>query len=192
MLTRTGGLIAAGVTYGTAKMDSTWAWRLPSALQGLFSLMCIILIPFTPESPRWLQSQGRSEEALLALAQTHSDGNTDDPAVIVQYRQIVDTLAFERSYEKAAFVKQLANSSSTRRRVFLVCTVAVFCMLSGNNIISYYFGTMLTQAGGEYPFLRKAIPFSEGLSLVALSTTIQANGVPQSPTALPSSRLTSS
>jgi hypothetical protein len=128
-------------------MDSTWAWRLPSALQGLFSLLCIILIPFTPESPRWLQGQGRSREALLALAQTHSNGNIDDPAVMVQFRQITDTLAFEKSFERPTFVKQLVDSSSTRRRIFLVCTVAVFSMLSGNNIISYYFGTMLTQAG---------------------------------------------
>ena len=128
-------------------MDSTWAWRVPSALQGLFSIICIILILFTPESPRWLQSQGRSEEALLALAQIHSNGNVDDPAVIVQFRQITDTLAFERSFESPSFMKQFASSSTTRRRIFLVCTVAVFTMLSGNNIISYYFGTMLTQAG---------------------------------------------
>ncbi|OCT50867.1 high-affinity glucose transporter [Cladophialophora carrionii] len=146
-----GGLIAAGITYGTAKMDSTWAWRLPSALQGLFSLLCIILIPFTPESPRWLQNQGRSQDALLALAQTHSNGDIDDPAVMVQFRQITDTLAFEKSFERSTFVKQLVDSSSTRRRIFLVCTVAVFSMLSGNNIISYYFGTMLTQAGVTDP-----------------------------------------
>ncbi|EXJ57921.1 hypothetical protein A1O7_05344 [Cladophialophora yegresii CBS 114405] len=132
-----GDLIAAGITYGSAKMDSTRAWRLPSALLGLFSLLCIILIPFPPESPRWLQNQGRSQEALLALARTHSNGSIDDPAVTVQFRQITDTLAFE--------------NSSTPHRIFLVCTVAVFAMLSGNNIISYYFGTMLTQAGATDP-----------------------------------------
>jgi sugar porter (SP) family MFS transporter len=142
-----GGLLAAGVTYGTAKMESTWAWRLPSALQGLFSLICIILLPFMPESPRWLQSQGRTEDALLALAQTHSNGELDDVAVRVQHREIIDTLEFERSHEKRSFVKQVATSATTRKRLFLVCTVAVFCMLSGNNIISYYLGTMLTLAG---------------------------------------------
>jgi hypothetical protein len=135
------------VTYGTAKMDSTWAWRLPSALQALFSIMCLMLLPFTPESPRWLQSQGRSADALKALAQTCADGDMDDALVLVQHREVLDTLAFEKSYERPTFIKQFASSASTRKRIFLVGTVAVFSMLSGNNIISYYFGTMLDQAG---------------------------------------------
>ncbi|KAJ9614905.1 hypothetical protein H2204_014304 [Knufia peltigerae] len=142
-----GGLIAAGVTYGTAKFDSTWAWRLPSLLQGLFSLMCLSLLPFTPESPRWLVSQGRHQEALVSLAATSSNGNTNDAAVLIQYREVTDTLSFEQTYEKPSFIAQFLNSASTRKRIFLVSQVALFSMLAGNNIISYYFGTMLTQAG---------------------------------------------
>ncbi len=44
-----GGLIAAGITYQTAKMQSTWAWRLPSLVQGVFSIICIVMLFFTPE-----------------------------------------------------------------------------------------------------------------------------------------------
>lgn len=132
-------------------MDSTWAWRLPSALQALFSVMCLALLPFTPESPRWLESQGRTGDALASLAVTHSNGNADDAAVVIQYREITDTLSFERSYEKPSFINKFRTSATTRKRMFLVSTVAVFSMLSGNNIISYYFGKMLTQAGVTDP-----------------------------------------
>ncbi|KIW18328.1 hypothetical protein PV08_02616 [Exophiala spinifera] len=142
-----GALIAAGVTYGTAKFESTWAWRLPSLLQGIFSVMCILLLPFVPESPRWLVSQGRNQEALVSIAATGSNGDLNDPAVLIQYREITDTLAFERSYEKPSFISQCLNSASTRKRIFLVTQVALFSMLAGNNIISYYLGTMLNQAG---------------------------------------------
>lgn len=128
-------------------MQSTWAWRLPSTLQGLFSIICIIVLPFVPESPRWLQDHGRSEDALRALASTYSNGDIHDPAVLVQYREIKDTLTFEATYKKPMLVKQLCQSGSTRKRLFLVSTVAAFSMLSGNNIVSYYFGSMLTQAG---------------------------------------------
>lgn len=127
-------------------MESTWAWRLPSIIQGLFSILCLAILPFVPESPRWLQSQGRGDEALLAVAQTNANGDITDATVIVQYREIEDTILFEKEYESAPVVKQL-TSPSVRKRLFLVCTVAVFSMLSGNNIISYYLGGMLTQAG---------------------------------------------
>lgn len=137
MLTKIGGLLAAGITYGTAKMESTWAWRLPSLLQGLFSLLCICLLSFTPESPRWLQFQGRTEEAMVALAQTHTNGVTEDPKVQYHLREIIDNLAFEKEH-KPASLRTITRDASSRKRIFLASTVGVFCMLCGNNIVSYY------------------------------------------------------
>jgi MFS family permease len=48
-----GALIAAGIAFGTKSILSTWAWRLPSILQVIPSLLCIAILPFIPESPRW-------------------------------------------------------------------------------------------------------------------------------------------
>jgi MFS family permease len=76
-----GGLIAAGVTYATASMDSSWAWRLPTALQGVFTLLILILLPFITESPRWLAFASREEESRQALAYIYTNGNIDDPVV---------------------------------------------------------------------------------------------------------------
>lgn len=149
VLTRTsGGLLAAGVTFGTAQMESTWAWRLPSLLQGVFSLMCIVLIPFVPESPRWLQHKGRTQEALVSLSQTYANGNIDDAAVLVSHKEIIDTLTFEEAtYQHKSSFKLAFGTKSGRKRLLLAISVAVFAMLSGNNIISFYLGTMLTDAG---------------------------------------------
>jgi hypothetical protein len=41
-----GALIAAGITLGTGEWNSTWAWRLPSLFQGIFSVLCILILPF--------------------------------------------------------------------------------------------------------------------------------------------------
>lgn len=41
-----GALIAAGITLGTANWDSTWAWRAPSLFQGIFAVLCIMILPF--------------------------------------------------------------------------------------------------------------------------------------------------
>ena len=145
-----GGLIAAGVTYGSAKMDSTWAWRMPSALQGLPTILCIAILPFIPESPRWLADQGRYDECLEVVARTYANGRKDDPVVIVQHQEILDTIAFEKSLGKTAtkvMLKDIIMNPSSRKRMLLSISVGVFSMLSGNNIVSFYLGSMLDNAG---------------------------------------------
>ncbi|KAK0659866.1 Lactose permease [Lasiodiplodia hormozganensis] len=141
-----GGLIASGITYGTGMMDSTWAWRLPSAVQGVFSVLCLLILPFVPESPRWLVYQNRPDEALHALALTHSDGDQKDPATLVEFQSISDTLKWEKESGEMT-VKEIVRTPSRRKRIMLTISVAVICMLSGNNIVSYYLGTMLDGAG---------------------------------------------
>ncbi|PPQ99579.1 LOW QUALITY PROTEIN: hypothetical protein CVT26_008400 [Gymnopilus dilepis] len=143
-----GGLIAAGITYATSFSSSTWAWRTPSLIQGVFSVICIIIIPFIPESPRWLVYQGRNEEARVVLAQTCADGDVDARVVGEQLREIEDTFEFERAHagEKLSMT-ELVKTKSARKRVLLAVSAAVFSTIAGNVISSYYLGTMLTNAG---------------------------------------------
>ncbi|KAI5456497.1 MFS sugar transporter-like protein [Mariannaea sp. PMI_226] len=142
-----GGLIAAGTTYGTASISSTWAWRIPSLVQGVFSIFCIAILPFVPESPRWLIYKGRREEALTVIAQTHSNGDQANPIVLAQYGQIVDTLNYEESFGETMNLTQMINSPSARKRIILVTSCALATIIPGNQIVSYYFGTMLDNAG---------------------------------------------
>ncbi|KAF8853833.1 MFS sugar transporter-like protein [Acephala macrosclerotiorum] len=142
-----GGLLSAGITYGTAQIESTWAWRLPSAMQGFFSILCILILPFIPESPRWLIHKDRHDEAVDAIALAYSNGDQEDPIVLAQYKEIVDTLKFERDNGDKMTMVQMLKSPGARKRTLLNVSVAVISMLSGNNIISYYLGTMLDNAG---------------------------------------------
>ncbi|KAJ6585265.1 MFS sugar transporter-like protein [Mycena capillaripes] len=142
-----GGLIAAGITYGTSFMNSTWAWRIPSAIQGVFSIMCIVILPFIPESPRWLVYQGRPEEALKVVALTHANGDVNGPVVLAQYKEIIDTLDFEKNAPEPLSVKQMFKTPSARKRIVLCASVGVFSTVAGNVIVSYYLGQMLSNAG---------------------------------------------
>lgn len=142
-----GALISAGITYKTSFMSSTWAWRIPSAVQGVFSILCIVILPFVPESPRWLAHQGLRSEALEVVALTHADGDVTNPIVLVQYREIIDTLEYEANIGETLAVKELVKTPAARKRMNLVISVAVFSMLSGNNIVTYYLGEMLDNAG---------------------------------------------
>lgn len=126
-----GALIAAGVTYGTAKLDSTWAWRAPSILQGLFSVICIIFLPFVPESPRWLVYQGRSQEALEALAAANSDGDTSHEQVLLQFSEITAALQWEKNQGEKLTLLETVKTPSNRKRMMLSISVAIFSMISG-------------------------------------------------------------
>ncbi|PQE16490.1 major facilitator superfamily domain general substrate transporter protein [Rutstroemia sp. NJR-2017a BBW] len=128
-----GGLIAAGVTYRTASYNSTWAWRVPSLIQGVFSILCIVILPFIPESPRWLIYMDRKEEALIVVAQTYANGDTSNPVVLAQYKEIVDTIEYEKNVGETLTMKQMIKTPSARKRVSLAVSAAVFSTISGSS-----------------------------------------------------------
>lgn len=74
-----GGFVISGICHGTATLPNDWSWRIPF-LCYLFGKMagsdCRLtpvpsivgsLIWFQPESPRWLVSHGRVEDARAVL-----------------------------------------------------------------------------------------------------------------------------
>ncbi|TLD37196.1 MFS sugar transporter-like protein [Venturia nashicola] len=142
-----GGLLAAGITYKTIQYNSTWSWRTPSLIQGLFSIICIAILPFVPESPRWLAFNHREAEARTVIALTYANGDTTSPIVVAQYKQIEDTIAFEKNVGETLSMKQLVKTPSSRKRVMLAVSCAVFSTIAGNVAASYYLGPMLNNAG---------------------------------------------
>lgn len=141
-----GGLLSAGITYGTAQMQTTWSWRIPSLLQILFTLISVMTLPFVPESPRYLAHQGQKDEALLSVAMTCSNSDTSSPEAQAQLFQIVQSLELEKHVEEPS-IAQIAKTPSLRKRMLIVLSVAAFSMLAGSNLFSYYLGTALTNAG---------------------------------------------
>jgi len=77
-----GAIIAAGVTLGTFSRPDTWSWRIPSVLQLLPSAFQLTFIWWVPESPRWLISKGRHEEAMAILVKYHAEGSVHPHPVL--------------------------------------------------------------------------------------------------------------
>ena len=70
-----GGIIASWASYGTRHYDD-WAWRIPTLLQIALPLCGLPALIMVDESPRWLISMGREEEARRILAKMHAVGFT--------------------------------------------------------------------------------------------------------------------
>ncbi|KIX07598.1 uncharacterized protein Z518_02251 [Rhinocladiella mackenziei CBS 650.93] len=144
-----GTLLASGVCYSTQHYSTTWAWRTPSLVQIVPSILCVFVLIFLPESPRWLINHDRHDEALEILAAANAHGDKDAPIVLLQYREISDTIAWEKSQHLS--FRQSFTTKGNRKRLLITATFSVIVMLPGTNIITFYFGDMLTQAGIDDP-----------------------------------------
>ncbi|KAK7447455.1 hypothetical protein VKT23_014164 [Stygiomarasmius scandens] len=138
-----GAIIAAWTTFGTFKVNNTWAWRIPSALQGLPSVLQIFLIWFMPESPRWLVSKGREDEALKILAYYHGDSNRDDPLVRYEFEEIKASIDFDTNVAANVGWKALFSTPGNRKRMRIIIAIAFFSQWSGNGLASYYLNKIL-------------------------------------------------
>ncbi|EIW78561.1 hexose transporter [Coniophora puteana RWD-64-598 SS2] len=142
-----GSIIAAWVTYGTFRINSTWAWRVPSLLQGLPSILQFVLVLFAPESPRWLVNKGREAEALKVLAYYHADGNDQDPLVQYEFEEIKAAIVFDREVSHNVGWKSLVATPGNRKRMRIIVALAFFSQWSGNGLVSYYLNRVFDLIG---------------------------------------------
>lgn len=135
-----GSLASAIVNYGSQDINSTWAWRLPSLLQCLPSILAVIIVPFVPESPRWLLSRDRSEalEVLFIMQSKGSDGSTADinkaGAQLDEIRTMIKRE--EEEYPRNPW-REIISSKANRKRLVILCTFGSMINMFGNFIISY-------------------------------------------------------
>jgi MFS family permease len=126
-----GSLIAAWLTFGTNKISNDWAWRIPSIVQALPSLIQIAFIWFVPESPRYLISKGREEQALKVLADVHANGNQQDEVVQLEFHEIKDTIKLEKEFEGNSYM-ELIRTKGNRHRLIILISAGFFSQWSGN------------------------------------------------------------
>ena len=181
-----GALIAAGITLGTGTWQSTWAWRAPSLFQAIFSLLCIMILPFVPESPRWLVNAGLFDEARVSVAQTNANGDLADPVVLAVYKEIVDTLKWEKEEQRSMTPMQIVKDPIARKRLLIGMSAGPFSCIAGNIIASYYLGAELDTAGITEPLqqLKANVVLNVWSLLCSLVGTMLCASWGRKPTAL--------
>jgi MFS family permease len=149
-----GAIVAAWTTYGTFRIPTNWAWRIPSAIQGVPTIFVLLTVWFIPESPRWLASKGRDEEARAILAKWHCNGDFQDPLLAFEYDEILESIRIENESKLTSSYLSLFKSPGNRNRMRVIIPLAFFSQWSGSGLISYYLtlvldGIGITAAGNQ-------------------------------------------
>ncbi|KAL8393929.1 hypothetical protein RB595_003624 [Gaeumannomyces hyphopodioides] len=140
-----GSIIAAWTVFGTIRYTNDAAWRIPVAMQAAMPVLQILGIWLLPESPRWLCSKDRLDDAFAVLVRYHANGNADDGFVQAEFHEIQQTIRLEK--EGTGGWATLVQAPGNRRRVLLIALVTFFSQCSGNGLVSYYLHSILNSVG---------------------------------------------
>lgn len=130
-----GQITAAAICFGTNNIQSNWAWRLPSILQIAPSLLQICFVMMLPESPRWLITKDRSEEAYQILIKYHAEGDGQSEFAAAEIAQIRATIELEIANSKKSWL-DLFDTAGMRRRALVTSMLGLFTQWSGNTLVS--------------------------------------------------------
>ncbi|KAI5371185.1 putative major facilitator, sugar transporter, major facilitator superfamily [Septoria linicola] len=144
-----GTLIAYWIDYGCLYGPDDMVWRFPIAFQCVFAAIVIVLMLRLPESPRWLLTHDRQEEAATVLAAL--DGQSRD-SVEVRTHMAVILESIRAAGHKGGvtpFSALLTNGKTQHfRRLVLGASSQMMQQLSGCNAVIYYFPILFQDVVG--------------------------------------------
>lgn len=145
-----GSVLSAFVALGFLSVESDWSWRLPLLFQNVTPMIVLCLLPFAPESPRWLVAHDRSEDAHKMLAKYHANGDMDDELVLWELKEINKALEIEKKAKSVGY-GEFFRTKGNRRRLFIILFVGFSAQWVGNGIITFYIVSILESVGITNP-----------------------------------------
>ncbi|KAF9533254.1 general substrate transporter [Crepidotus variabilis] len=143
-----GQMTATGMMVATGRWASEMSWRLPLYVQVVPAAINVLCIFFCPESPRWLYSIGKSDQARKILAHYHS--STQDihsPLIELEMGEIEEKIMINGADKTWWDFRPLFRTKADRYRAYMVILIGTFGQLSGNGMITYFLPVLLKDAG---------------------------------------------
>ncbi|KFZ23892.1 hypothetical protein V502_01620 [Pseudogymnoascus sp. VKM F-4520 (FW-2644)] len=144
---RGGSFVAAWATFGTRNYDNSWSWRIPSILQLVLPALVLPGLFMIPESPRYLVSAERHEEARALLIKYHAEGDESSVLAAFEFAEISRSIQTEREFQKRTSYRQMLATTANRKRTFITVFLGIFGQWAGQNVAGYYLPPVLTSIG---------------------------------------------
>ena len=135
-----GSMIAYWIDYGCTYGPHAFVWRFPIAFQCAFALTILVMMMRLPESPRWLLSHGRHDDAVTVLAALQDKQRHHDD-VQSQMTYILDAIKASGADSGVTPIKEVFTNGKSQhlRRMLLGAGSQCMQQLSGCNAVIYYF-----------------------------------------------------
>ncbi|KAJ3542365.1 hypothetical protein NM208_g3256 [Fusarium decemcellulare] len=159
-----GSLIMAIICRGTSEIKGHGSWQIPYGLFFVVPSILAVAVWWIPESPRWLLTRDRQEEALRSLRLLRQGAYTDEE-IETEFNDIQK--AINTTIKKGSF-KDLFRGTNLKRTMITI-GVNIFLQLTGQNFSSKY-GTIFIQSLGTVnPFVMSCINSAVGIVTVFLT-----------------------
>ncbi|CAK4030488.1 related to sugar transport STP1 [Lecanosticta acicola] len=143
-----GYMVVIWTGYGLFFCKNPTNWRIIFALQATFPLAVLGMLPFLPESPRWLILKGRGEEAKRILERLHTAEEAQ-----IELEQISNQLEIDKGLP-SDYVSMF-RKKSYRKRSLLALGTTMGIQFSGILVINNYQPTLYATLG--YPTERQLL-----------------------------------
>lgn len=125
-------LIARGMLHQWIVSEG-WRWMLASGV--VPCALFLLLVPFMPESPRWLALQGKTERARAVLTRLSNAQHAD--------RLLQEILTSKQHDNIQTSQRGILRDARTRYILLIGCAIAILQQISGINILLYYAPSLL-------------------------------------------------
>lgn len=125
-------LIARGMSHQWIVSEG-WRWMLASGV--VPCALFLLLVPFMPESPRWLALQGKTERARAVLTRLSNTQHAD--------RLLQEILTSKQHDNIQTSQRGILRDARTRYILLIGCAIAILQQISGINILLYYAPSLL-------------------------------------------------
>lgn len=148
VLNQVGNVMSQWINYGlTFVATNSVAWRFPLAFQCFFAILTIVLLPWLPDSPRWLVMKGRNEEAQEVVRRLGGKERSHEQNM-EEYNTIVEGLRHENEFEGFKLRNLLHNDRlQSTRRIILGAGTQFMQQWGGINVINYYLPVVFASLG---------------------------------------------